>query len=98
MAVTVPDQNTALSRGPGQHSVAASADIVLQSNPLSPGYFGSMSHQEVATTLIHELGHVFNTVAGLGGSKILYDGDENGGANDDAQKKNEATLKKCKPI
>ena len=47
--------------------------------------------------LIHELGHVFNMVSGVGSSEILYDADPvTGGFNDAAQATNRATIKsKC---
>jgi hypothetical protein len=69
----------------------------LQSNPLSNGYYGAQSASNLALTLIHELGHVFNLVYGLGGSRIVNDANPDGNANASAEAANAATLKDCKP-
>jgi RHS repeat-associated protein len=94
LAVTVPDPATSVSTGTSV--VAASANIVLQSNPLSDGYFGTQSVSQLALTLIHELGHVYNIVSGLGGSKIIWDSNADG-MNQDAEDQNAKTLQACKP-
>jgi hypothetical protein len=94
-AVTNPDPNTSVNTGNGVR--ALSADIVLQNSRLSDNYYGTQSIQNLANTLIHELGHVFNIVNGLGSSKIVNDVNPDGTPNDDAQRRNDATLKNCKP-
>lgn len=48
-------------------------------------------------TLIHELGHVFNIVADLGGSNILYDANPDGTPNAKNEAQNATTLKACTP-
>ena len=82
--------------GPNAYSpyVASAANIVLQN---SFGYWQSQTVATLAITLIHELGHVYNIVAGLGGSAILWDGNSDGSPNSDAQAKNRATLNVCHP-
>ncbi len=94
-AVTVPDKTTGVWTGSGVQAV--SADIYLQTNKLSNGFYGSATVQDLALTLIHELGHVFNIVSGLGGSKIVWDANPNGTANQAAEDANAKTLQKCHP-
>ena len=77
--------------------VAASADIVLQNSALSSGFWAQRSTQDLASTLLHELGHVFNEVFGLGGSKILNDRNPDGSVNYDREAQNAKTLKACLP-
>ena len=76
---------------------AASAVIILQGSHLSDGYYGAQSISNLASTLIHELGHVYNIVAGLGGSRILWDSSSTGPYNQDAEDKNRKTLESCHP-
>jgi RHS repeat-associated protein len=92
-AVTVPVNGVTTGAG----ARASSANIVLQSNPLSSGYYLSQTPQQLALTLLHELGHVFNIVTSLGGSKIVWDGNPDGSPNDAAEAKNAKTLENCKP-
>lgn len=66
-AVTVADPKTVVPTGSGA-AVAASANIVIQSNPLGDFYYATRSLKDLALTLIHELGHVFNIVAGERGT------------------------------
>jgi RHS repeat-associated protein len=94
-AVTVPDPNTSVSIGNG--TVAASANIVLQGNPLSEGFYLAQSTQDLALTLIHELGHVFNIVIGLGGSNIVWDANPDGSVNYAAENTNADILRACNP-
>ena len=95
-AVTEPDSATSVSMGNGGVK-AASATIILQSSPLSDGFYGSQNPTDLALTLIHELGHVFNIVNGLGGSKILWDRNPDNTVNQDAEDKNAKTLQSCHP-
>jgi hypothetical protein len=91
---TDPKNTVTLANGAKQ---ATSATIYLQSNHLSSFYYVNQTPQFLAKVLVHELGHVFNDVGGLGGSKIVSDVNPNGSANDDAQKLNEGTVtKNCK--
>jgi RHS repeat-associated protein len=94
-AVTEPDPKTSVRTGMGV--VAASADIVLQGSRLSDSYYPAQTSHDLALTLIHELGHVFNIVDGLGGSKVLYDVNADGTPNRKAQDKNGKTLENCNP-
>jgi hypothetical protein len=94
-AVTLPDPATSVATGNG--TIALSADIVLQSNQLSNGYYGAQTVQNLALILIHELGHVFNIVNGLGGSQIVWDANPDGTMNDAAEAQNAKTLQKCNP-
>lgn len=89
-AVTIPDPATSVSKGGSV--IAASADIVLQSNPLINGYYGSQTTKDLALTLIHELGHVYNIVSGLGGSSVNWDANPDGSANEAAETANAKTL------
>ncbi len=95
-AVTEADPATAVSLGNGGVQ-AASAKIVLQANQLSDGYYGRQAPQDLALTLIHELGHVFNEVSGLGGSKIVSEINPDHSVNYEAENVNAATLQKCHP-
>jgi RHS repeat-associated protein len=54
--------------------------ITLNSNAADAGYFFSQNLLEDANTILHELGHVFANVAGLGGSLIVNDVDAATGA------------------
>lgn len=95
-AVTQPDSGSWVNNGsPG--GIALSATIIIQSSQLSAGYYGNDTPQQLAMTLIHELGHVFNEVYGLGGSAILYDALPNGRPNWRAERQNAKTLAKCHP-
>jgi hypothetical protein len=51
----------------------------------------------VALTLIHELGHVYNIVDSLGGSKVLNDASESAPYNNAAEVKNAEILSVCHP-
>lgn len=73
---------------------ALSADIVLQSNPLGTPYTDS-SFQDLALTLLHELGHVFDIVSSLGGSAIRLDGNPDGSPNMTIEAQNAAALRNC---
>jgi hypothetical protein len=94
-AVTQADPATSVSTGSGVQ--AAFANIVLQSSRLSDNYYADQTTQDLALTLIHELGHVFNIVSGLGGSAIIGDANPDGSANQDAEDANEKTPQKCHP-
>jgi len=94
-AETVADPATSISTGANTVQ-AASATIYLQANPLSSGYYGAQTVQQLALTLIHELGHVYNDVYGLGGSKIVPDANANGDPNG-GQDTNAKTLQDCHP-
>ncbi len=52
---------------------------------------------EVAETLLHGLGHVFEFVTTLGGSAIKYDRNLDGSVNWEAQNENAKKLQNCKP-
>ena len=94
--VSVWDRNTVVSTGSG--AIAASADIIIQSNTLSDGYYGEQSVRDLAITLIHELGHVFEMVSGLGGSKIINDSGLGDSINWNAEAKNDKTVRDaCDP-
>jgi hypothetical protein len=100
LAVTQPDPATSVSLlppTPYTTAKAASANIVLQNSKLSGGYYGDQTVQELALTLIHELGHVYNIDAGLGGSKILWDANPDGSINQAAEDANAKTLQACNP-
>ncbi len=90
VAITQPDRGSFTANGAG--GIALSADIVLQGSTLAPGYYGNDTPQQLAMTLIHELGHAFNEVYGLGGSSIVYDALPNGRPNSRAEKQNAKTL------
>jgi hypothetical protein len=45
--------------------------------------------------LIHELGHVFKMVSGLGGSAIVNERNPDGTVNDSLEAANRETLKPC---
>ena len=81
----------------GYPAVGTSATIYLQGNSSSAGYWKDFSTVELALTLIHELGHVYNYVIGLGGSQIVYDANRDGSPNKDAEEKNAKLLKACTP-
>jgi RHS repeat-associated protein len=74
--------------------VYTTGSIVINSSA-SAGYFFSASPVEDALTLLHELGHFFAQVAGMGGSKIIYDANSDGSPNDEKEAKNAATLQPC---
>jgi hypothetical protein len=63
--------------------------ITLNSNAADAGYFFSQNLLEDANTILHELGHVFALVAGLGGSLIVPD------RTTDAQDANDRALQPC---
>jgi RHS repeat-associated protein len=95
-AITDYDHNNYVSTGAGVKT--DSATIKLQSSKLSNAYYGGQSVQDLALTLIHELGHVYNMVSGLGGSKIVWDNDPITQEMDpDAEARNEKTLQACHP-
>ncbi len=48
-----------------------------------------------AGTLIHELGHLYDMVQGLGGSDFVYDADPNGNPIKSAEDQNAAILQDC---
>jgi hypothetical protein len=62
-ALTVPDRNTSVFIGDGV--VAAKADIVLQGSTLSDYFYLRQSVADLATTMIHELGHVLTSTVAL---------------------------------
>jgi RHS repeat-associated protein len=96
-AVTVPDRRTEVSVGDGT-SRAYTADIELQSDPLSAGFYGAQTVDDLALTIIHELGHAYNIVTQLGGSAIVYDADAMGKPIRHLQDQNSRTVKDaCKP-
>jgi RHS repeat-associated protein len=70
-----------------------SANIILQDN--GPAAYFDQSPAALALTLIHELGHVFNMVAGLGGSAIQYDANPDGTPNQPAEAANAKALLPC---
>jgi hypothetical protein len=80
----------------GSEARASTANIVLQNGPNGPRYTEA-SPQELASTLIHELGHVFNIVMSLGGSAIQQDVNPDGTPNPEAQAQNEKSLSNCRP-
>jgi len=92
-AVTQPGAD-AVSTGNG--AKANTANIILQNNPLSDGYWVNRSPQELGLTLIHELGHVYNIVVGLGGSAIEWDSNPDDSINWDAEDRNDKLLEKCR--
>jgi hypothetical protein len=94
VAVTQPAPG-AVSTGSG-YPRAATANIVLQTNPAGLLYT-KLSYHDLALTLIHELGHVFNIVTSLGGSAIKYDANSSGKPDASAQKENDRLLSKCRP-
>jgi hypothetical protein len=60
------------------------------------GYWLRSSVDANARTLIHELGHVFNIISGLGGSEWEYDADPSTGRPDaSAEERNDARDHKC---
>ena len=66
-------------------------------NTLSYSYDAFGRPQDLALTLIHELGHVFNEVLGLGGSAIINDVNPDNTVDYEAENANSATLQKCNP-
>jgi RHS repeat-associated protein len=70
------------------------ADIVIRDSA-SDGYWHAVSSQVQALALLHELGHVFALVDGLGGSRIKNDAKPNGEIDWDAQLENAAVLDPC---
>ena len=72
-------------------------DIVIND---SPGFWDSSSPSNRALTLLHELGHAYALLDGLGGSKIVYDaildGPDKGKPDPDKQKTNIDTLAPCR--
>jgi RHS repeat-associated protein len=70
-----------------------SANIILQDN--GPGSYLDQGAASLALTLIHELGHVFNIVARLGGSAIQNDANPDGTANAAAEAANALALAPC---
>jgi len=59
--------------------------------------WAGMSTEVRAQTLIHELGHIFNVVTGLGSSTIELDGDMSKGVVEgNAQDRNAERIGKCK--
>ena len=58
----------------------------------------SMTVDDRARLLIHELGHIFNDLLGAGGSQFVYDGpDLPADKQAKAEKANAATERKCVP-
>jgi len=96
-AVAKPDPSTSVLTGKSYPEQALSANIILQSSHLSDGYYGAQTPQNLAVTLIHELGHLYNEVAGMGGSKVVYDANPDGTPNAAAEAANVKTLEKCHP-
>jgi RHS repeat-associated protein len=73
--------------------VTASIQI---NNIAETGYWAESSVDQNARTLIHELGHVFNIIAKLGGSKFEYDADPVTGAPvPDVEARNRARENTC---
>jgi hypothetical protein len=93
-AVTDYDRKTGVWTGSNVR--AASANIVLQSNANGTPFW-SLTDQELAQTLLHELGHVFDIVNSLGGSAIKNDVDPDGSTNWTQEAANAKALEKCKP-
>jgi hypothetical protein len=91
-AVTRPGPD-AVALGGGDWR-ATTADIVLQGS--TSGYhWTTLAVNSLASVLLHELGHVFNSVVGLGGSKIKDDANADGTINSKAQQENRDLLKNC---
>ncbi len=74
----------------GQYTVA---NIAINT---APGYFFNEDIIGQVDTLLHELGHVFNLVASLGGSKIVYDANPDGSPNTAADTTNYDALYPCR--
>ena len=70
-----------------------SANIILQDS--GPNSYLQQSAASLASTLIHELGHVFNIVTSLGGSAIQYDANPDGTSNAAAEAANATALAPC---
>jgi RHS repeat-associated protein len=66
----------------------ATATIVIDNAKWAP-----INTVDQAGTLIHELGHVFQFLAGSGGSKFWYDANPDGTPNDAAEKHNSEIIK-----
>jgi RHS repeat-associated protein len=93
-AITQPVSGVAVGNGTVK---ALYANILLQGNPLSDYYYGNQSASDLALLLIHELGHVYNIVNGLGGSSIVADVNPDGSINYDKEALNDTTLQACHP-
>jgi hypothetical protein len=55
--------------------------------------YGEEITSELADTLIHELGHVYNQTYGLGGSAVVADANPDGSPNMAKEAQNRKTLK-----
>jgi hypothetical protein len=77
--VTAASTSGVLGRSTQGTSIFTGANITINSNSAAPwlggypGGFGVSDNVHRAITLIHELGHVFHTVTGLGNSSLNND-------------------------
>jgi hypothetical protein len=67
---------------------------VLAAQAAGPPQSGSVTAQDLAGVLLHELGRVFNQVTKLGGSAIVYDSNPDGSADPAAEAQNASTVDK----